>query len=76
MARFYRSRVQAHYDVLRDEGEEKRAEAADVIRTLFEDLVLTPVEGKVEIDVRGDLSGTLKRSTQTKTPPDGRGHRR
>src|SRR5690606_5600611 len=68
MAQLYRSRVQQLYDALQDEDEEKRTEAADIIRTLVEDIVLTPVDGKVEIDVRGDLAGILTLSVQTKNP--------
>jgi site-specific DNA recombinase len=68
MAQLYRSRVQSLYDALQGEDEEKRTEAADIIRTLVEDIVLTPVDGKVEIDVRGDLAGILTLSVQTKNP--------
>lgn len=68
MAQLYRSRVQGLYDALQGEDEETRTEAADIIRTLVEDIVLTPVDGKVEIDVRGDLAGILALSVQTKNP--------
>ena len=73
MAQLYRSRVQGLYDALQAEDEEKRTEAADIIRTLVEDIVLTPVDGKVEIDVRGDLAGILTLSVQTKNPAGGAG---
>ena len=36
-------------------------------------IVLTPVAGKVEIDVQGDLAGILMISAQTKNPAGGRG---
>nr|WP_272209645.1 hypothetical protein [Marinicella sp. W31]MDC2875463.1 hypothetical protein [Marinicella sp. W31] len=71
MAQLYRSRVQSLYDTLQVEDEGKRTEVADIIRTLVEDIVLTPVDGKVEIDVRVDLAGILTLSVQTKTPPWG-----
>lgn len=48
-----------------------RLDAAEVIRLLIEDIVLTPVDSKVEIDVRGDLAGILTLSVQRKTPPVG-----
>ncbi|PTW59291.1 hypothetical protein C8N35_1074 [Breoghania corrubedonensis] len=48
--------------------EEKRTEAADIIRTLVEDIMLTPVDGKVAIYVRGDLAGILTLSVQTTKP--------
>jgi site-specific DNA recombinase len=38
MAQLYRSRVQGLYDALQGEDEEKRTEAADIIRTLVEDI--------------------------------------
>lgn len=44
MAQLYRSRVQSLYDALQVEDERKRSEAADIIRTLVEDIVLTPVD--------------------------------
>ncbi len=68
MAELYRSRVQGLYDSLQDDDEEKRTEAADIIRTLVETIVLTPTDGKVEIDVQGDLAGILTLSVQTKNP--------
>ena len=68
MAQLYRSRAQSLYDALQDEDKGKSTEAADIIKT--------PVDGKVGIDVRGDLSGIFTLSAQTKTPPVGRGHRK
>ncbi|PJT38956.1 hypothetical protein CN883_10610 [Ochrobactrum sp. 27A/999/2015] len=35
--------------------------------------MLTPVDGKVEIDVQGDLAGILMISAQTKNPAGERG---
>ena len=35
--------------------------------------MLTPVDGKVEIDVRGDLAGILTLSVKTKNPAGGAG---
>ncbi|MCY1456371.1 hypothetical protein D9M71_735890 [compost metagenome] len=73
MALQYRKRVQQLYEALQDEEEEKRIEAADFLRSLVDKIVLTPVEGKVEIDVQGDLAGILTISAQTKNPAGGRG---
>lgn len=44
---------------------------ADIIRSLLEAIVLTPVDGKVEIDVRGDLAGILTLSAQMLNPAAG-----
>ncbi|KAB2759883.1 recombinase family protein [Brucella anthropi] len=71
MALQYRQRVQQLYETLQSDEEESRTAAADVIRTLVQDIVLTPVDGKVEIDVRGDLAGILTISTQSKNPAAG-----
>jgi len=71
MALQYRKRVQQLYDALQDEDEGKRIEAADTLRSLVDQIVLTPVEGKVEIDVQGDLAGILTISTQSKNPAAG-----
>ena len=68
MALQYRKRVQQLYDTLQDEDEGKRIEAADTLRSLVDRIVLTPVEGKMEIDVQGDLAGILTISTQSKNP--------
>ena len=73
MALQYRKRVQQLYDALQDEDEGKRIEAADTLRSLVDQIVLTPVDGKVEIDVQGDLAGILTISTQSKNPAGGRG---
>ena len=71
MALQYRKRVQQLYDALQDEDEGKRIEAADTLRSLVDQIVLTPIEGKVEIDVQGDLAGILTISTQSKNPAAG-----
>ncbi|WP_114391271.1 recombinase family protein [Notoacmeibacter marinus] len=73
MAELYRSRVQQLYDALQNEDGEKRMEAADIIRTLVEKIVLTPSDGKVEIDVQGDLAGILTLSVQKRSPAGGAG---
>ena len=73
MALQYRYRVQQLYETLQSDDEESRTAAAEVIRTLVQDIVLTPVDGKVEIDVRGDLAGILTLSAQSKNPAGGRG---
>ncbi|UHD47706.1 recombinase family protein [Aureimonas altamirensis] len=71
MALQYRARVQGLYEALQGEDEGLRIEAAEIIRSLVEAVVLTPVDGKVEIDVRGDLAGILTISAQSKNPAAG-----
>ena len=48
-----------------------RIEAADTLRSLVDQIELTPVDGKVEIAVQGDLAGILTISTQSKNPAAG-----
>src|SRR5690606_23831595 len=73
MALQYRARVQQLYEALQGEDEAQRIEAADILRSLVDKIVLTPVDGKVEIDVQGDLAGILMISAQTKNPALGAG---
>ena len=73
MALQYRKRIQQLYESLQDDDEDKRIEAADTIRSLVDQIVMTPVEGKIEIDVQGDLAGILMISVQTKNPAGERG---
>jgi site-specific DNA recombinase len=73
MALQYRKRIQQLYESLQDDDEGKRIEAADTIRSLVDQIVLTPVDGKMEIDVQGDLAGILMISVQTKNPASGAG---
>ncbi|MFP3747902.1 hypothetical protein SB816_33090, partial [Achromobacter sp. SIMBA_011] len=60
-------------EALQDEEEEKRVEAADILRSLVDQIVLTPVDDKMAIDVQGDLAGILTIAAQTKNPAGGRG---
>ena len=73
MALQYRKRVQQLYEALQDEEEEKRVEAADILRSLVDQIVLTPVDDKMAIDVQGDLAGILTIAAQTKNPAGERG---
>jgi site-specific DNA recombinase len=42
--------------------------AADIIRSRVKEIVLTPEEDELKIDVRVDLTGILGVSVKTKTP--------
>ncbi len=59
MATFYREQVAALHVALGDEDGEGRAAAAERLRTLVDKIILTPVDGKLAIDVHGDLAGIL-----------------
>ena len=57
MAAHYRAQVARLAEALN--AEENRAEAADLLRSLIERIELTPKEGRLEIDLKGDLAGIL-----------------
>ena len=68
MANFYRFQVAELYDALQEEAETKRLKASEVLRSLVKEIILTPENGELQIDVRGDLSGILAVSLKSKTP--------
>lgn len=66
MAEIYRSRVAAlHEALLRDET---KAEAAETIRALVDQVVLVPENGELAIMLKGDLSAMLSFTTDKKKP--------
>ena len=67
MAMHYRAQVARLADILN--AERNRAEAADLLRSLIDRIVLTPTaEGKLEIDLKGDLAGILTLATNRNRP--------
>ncbi|MDX0174502.1 recombinase family protein [Sinorhizobium meliloti] len=69
MAEHYRSQVASLARIL--SAEENRAEAADILRSLVDRIVLTPNgEGKLDIDLHGDLAGILRLATNANRPLD------
>ncbi|MDF3907807.1 hypothetical protein PFB07_23990, partial [Paracoccus sp. AS002] len=50
------------------DDETQRIEAAEIIRSLIDRIVLTPGADRIEIDVQGDLAGILTLSAQSKNP--------
>ena len=59
MATFYREQVAALHLALGAGDDQDRAEAAERLRSLVSKIVLTPEEGKLAIDVHGNLAGIL-----------------
>ncbi|MGI9505021.1 MAG: hypothetical protein ACR2RE_18400 [Geminicoccaceae bacterium] len=50
-------------------AEENRAEAAEVIRSLVDRIIMTPNDkGQLEIDLHGDLAGILSMATNKDKP--------
>lgn len=66
MAHHYRVQVAELYEALHDDSDSKRMEAAGVLRSLVKEIVLTPEDGHLQIDVRGDLAGILSISLERK----------
>jgi len=61
-ARYQAENWRAYDAALRDRGSlspEARLEAAELLRTLVERIVLTPEAGTLAITLRGDLAGIL-----------------
>ncbi len=68
MAAFYRQQVEKLHSSLQDEIEAKRLEATEILRSLVDEIILTPTEDEMLIDVRGDLAGILGISLKRKKP--------
>jgi site-specific DNA recombinase len=68
MAHHYRVQVAELHEALQEDSVAKRMAAADVIRSLVKEIVLTPENDELKIDVRGDQAGILEVSLKTKTP--------
>ena len=68
MATFYREQVTALHSALGDAEGADRVEAAERLRSLVSKIVLTPENGRLVIDVHGDLAGILA-IAHRKAPP-------
>src|SRR5690606_6720607 len=69
MAAYYREQVAALAEALA--AEENRAEAADLLRSLVDRIELTPnADGRLDIDLYGDLAGILTLATNANGPLD------
>ena len=66
IADIYRQKVERlHHELNRPE---LRAQAADVLRSLIEEVRLVPENGRLEIELAGDLAGILALSAGNKKP--------
>ena len=66
MAELYRQRVARLYESL--QIEEGRIEAAELFRTLVDQVTLVPENNELAIVLRGDLAGILRFATNKKNP--------
>jgi site-specific DNA recombinase len=69
IADLYRTRVEYLAEAL--QSAESRMEASDALRGLIESIVLTPEEGQLRIELRGNLAAMLTVAQQTKRSPEG-----
>jgi site-specific DNA recombinase len=68
MATYYRNRVGELYTALKSEPQNQQMAVTEVLRALIEQIILTPDNGVLQIDVRGDLAGILNISLERKKP--------
>jgi len=66
MAEIYRQRIAALYEGL--QSEDGKAEAANVFRTLVDQVTLVPEEAKLAIVLRGDLAAMLRFASNKNNP--------
>jgi site-specific DNA recombinase len=66
MAEIYRHRIAALYESL--QHEDGKAEAAEVFRTLVDQVTLVPDEAELAIVLRGDLAAILRFAANKKNP--------
>ena len=66
LAELYRRKVADLHEAL--QAEDTRAEAAEIIRGLVEEIVLTPEDGELRIDLKGELVGILALGSENKSP--------
>jgi len=67
LASLYRDKIEALADAL--QASDSRAEAFEIIRSLVDKVVLTPVDDELQIDLHGDLAGVLQLCNAGKKKP-------
>ena len=68
MADLYRSKVEELAAAL--QREDTRLEASEMLRGLIEAIVLTPLEGQLRIELKGNLAAMLTAVQETKRSPE------
>ncbi len=66
LAELYRRKVAELHETLQQE--DTRAEAAEIIRSLIDEIVLTPERGELRIDLKGELAGIMALASDSKKP--------
>ena len=68
MAGYYRRQVESLHEVLNSGLEAERLKATDLLRSLISNVVLTPTDEGLELDVQGDLAGILTVASNARSP--------
>jgi DNA invertase Pin-like site-specific DNA recombinase len=68
MADVYRNKVESLASAL--QREDTRLEASEMLRGLIDSIVLTPQDGQLRIELRGNLAAMLTAAQQTKRSPE------
>ena len=68
LADMYREKVTHLAEAL--EHSDSRPEAVETLRDLIDEIVLTPVDGQLRIEVKGNLAAMLGAAAKTKRPPE------
>ena len=66
LAAIYRQKVTDLHEALQREG--SRAEAAEILRDLIEEIILTPDNGELRLDLKGELAGILRLASGSRKP--------
>lgn len=67
LAKLYRDKIESLANAL--EAPDTQAEAFEIIRSLVDKVVFTPVDGELQIDLHGDLAGILQLCDAGKKKP-------
>jgi len=68
MADLYRTKVEHLAEALQSDA--SRVEASDALRGLIDSIVLTPANGQLRIELRGNLAAMLAVAQETKRSPE------
>ena len=68
LAQVYRRKVERLLEAFEDEG--ARQEAQEIIRSLIDAVVMTPVDGALQAEVKGDLATMLVLASETRRAPE------
>lgn len=66
LAAIYRQKVTDLHEALQREG--SRGEAAEILRDLIEEIILTPDSAELRLDLKGELAGILRLASGSKKP--------